>query len=116
MPQDGSRQMRARNSIFAELEDTIKSGPRDRRIETPRRPIDPFPDDADRFRPSANPSARRRLVISGRAEVEEVVRDQLSRRGDCEVAPRLAKRTEVTAISAGSGRRHGRCLLTMTRA
>ena len=34
MPQDGSRQMRARNSMIVELENAIKSGSRDKRVET----------------------------------------------------------------------------------
>jgi uncharacterized protein (DUF2336 family) len=49
MPQDGSRQVRARNSIIAELEDAIKSGSRDKRVETLRRIPDLFINDADRF-------------------------------------------------------------------
>jgi uncharacterized protein (DUF2336 family) len=153
--------MRARNSIIAELEDAIKSGSREKRVETLRRITDLFLNDADRFNevqigvfddvlchlikrietkalaelsgrlapvgnapieviralarndeivvaaPVLTQSARltahdlieiaqtksqaHLLAISGRAELEEAVTDQLLSRGDCEVTHKLAK-------------------------
>jgi uncharacterized protein (DUF2336 family) len=41
--------MTAYASLMAELEDAVKNGPRDKRIETLRRVTDLFLDSADRF-------------------------------------------------------------------
>jgi uncharacterized protein (DUF2336 family) len=49
MPQDGSRQMHAHNSLIADLEDSIKSGSQNRRVETLRRVTDLFLSGADRL-------------------------------------------------------------------
>jgi len=161
MPQNATRRMRARNSVFAELESAIKSGSQEKRIESLRRITDLFLRDADRFNeeqisvfddvlchlikrieakalmelstrlapvdnapievvrtlarndnivvaaPVLTHSVRlttndlieisqmkgqaHLLAISGRADLEEVVTDQLLSRGDCEVVHRLAK-------------------------
>jgi uncharacterized protein (DUF2336 family) len=163
--------MRARNSVFAELESAIKSGSREKRIESLRRITDLFLSDADRFSeeqisvfddvlchlikrietkalvelsarlapvdnapievvqrlarndnivvaaPVLTQSARltkndlieisqtksqaHLLAISGRADLEEAVTDQLLSRGDCEVAHRLAKNSGARFSATG---------------